>query len=126
MVYAQDILDDYDALLSTDTNFMLGRWQAWARSWADTNADEIRNNLEYNARNQLTLWGPTGQINDYVCRLLTSQSHSFPATGHSKRIDLAGKEGVGWSCALLLQEEVPASVLHGYRRPRQGLRVGPT
>ena len=45
---------------------MLGRWQAWARSWADSGADEVRNNLEYNARNQLTLWGPTGQINDYV------------------------------------------------------------
>ena len=45
---------------------MLGRWQAWARSWADPGANEVRNNLEYNARNQLTLWGPTGQINDYV------------------------------------------------------------
>ena len=45
---------------------MLGRWQAWARSWADPGADAIKDNLEYNARNQLTLWGPTGQINDYV------------------------------------------------------------
>jgi|EP01044_Picomonas_judraskeda_P019536 hypothetical protein len=60
------MLDDYDALLSTDTNFMLGRWQAWARSWADPGADAVKDNLEYNARNQLTLWGPTGQINDYV------------------------------------------------------------
>ena len=25
-----------------------------------------RANLEYNARNQLTLWGPTGQIDDYA------------------------------------------------------------
>ena len=62
-----EIIDDYDALLSTDTNFMLGRWQSWARSWADAGADDdIKNNLEYNARNQLTLWGPTGQIADYA------------------------------------------------------------
>ena len=50
--------DDYDALLSTDTNFMLGRWQKWALSWGDDDATKA--NLEYNARNQLTLWGPTG------------------------------------------------------------------
>jgi hypothetical protein len=46
-------LDDYDALLSTDTNFMLGRWQSWALSWGDD--DKTKVNLEYNARNQLTL-----------------------------------------------------------------------
>jgi len=57
-------IDDYDKLLSTDTNFMLGRWLKWARSWGD-DAD-AKANLEYNARNQLTLWGPTGQINDYA------------------------------------------------------------
>ena len=60
------ILDDYDALLSTDVNFMLGRWQSWARGWADAGADDVRSNLDYNALNQLTLWGPTGQINDYA------------------------------------------------------------
>ena len=29
------IIDDYDKLLSTDTNFMLGRWIAWARAALD-------------------------------------------------------------------------------------------
>ena len=43
---------------------MLGRWQKWALSWGDDDATKA--NLEYNARNQLTLWGPTGQINDYA------------------------------------------------------------
>jgi hypothetical protein len=60
------ILDDYDELLSTDTNFMLGRWQHWARGWADAGDEATQANLEYNARNQLTLWGPSGQINDYA------------------------------------------------------------
>ena len=79
-----NILDDYDALLSTDTNFMLGRWQSWARSWADAGADGIKNNLEYNARNQLTLWGPTGQINDYVRTHVAS--HCWLALDCSSRL----------------------------------------
>eukprot|EP00666_Eupelagonemidae_sp_cell4sb_P007886 gene7886-780_t len=30
------IIDDYDRLLSSDANFMLGRWTAWARGWGAT------------------------------------------------------------------------------------------
>jgi alpha-N-acetylglucosaminidase len=36
----------------------------WAKAWS-RNETNIAN-LEYNARNILTLWGPTGQINDYA------------------------------------------------------------
>ncbi|CAE7860256.1 NAGLU [Symbiodinium sp. KB8] len=60
------ILDDLDALLSTDENFLLGRWLAWAEHWAHTDSD--RKLLLFNARNQLTLWGPTGQILDYATK----------------------------------------------------------
>ena len=28
------LLDDYDALLSSDSSFQLGPWIAWARSWS--------------------------------------------------------------------------------------------
>eukprot|EP00041_Stephanoeca_diplocostata_P038457 m.1517851 g.1517851 ORF g.1517851 m.1517851 type:complete len:1260 (-) comp25219_c0_seq4:160-3939(-) len=58
------ILEDYDLLLSSDTNFMLGRWLEWSKSWSNTTAGKA--NLEFNARNIITLWGPTGQINDYA------------------------------------------------------------
>lgn len=58
------MLDDYDALLSSDVNFMLGRWQAWSRGWSTDPTEQAK--LEFNGRNQLTLWGPTGQINDYA------------------------------------------------------------
>ena len=58
------VIDDYEALLATDSNFLLGRWIQWARSWSSSDAGKAL--LEYNARNQLTLWGPTGQINDYA------------------------------------------------------------
>ena len=58
------MIDDYDRLLSSSKYFLLGPWIADARSWA---ADErAKDALEFNARNQLTLWGPTGQISDYA------------------------------------------------------------
>ena len=48
---------------------MLGRWLEWAKlpAWDDgsTNGSATP---EYNARNILTLWGPTGQIRDYARR----------------------------------------------------------
>lgn len=43
---------------------MFGRWQKWSRGWS-TNVT-VQDQLEFNGRNQLTLWGPTGQINDYA------------------------------------------------------------
>jgi hypothetical protein len=59
-----EIIDDYDLLLSSDPNFMLGRWVTWAE---DCSADaEGKAQLRFNAINILTLWGPTGQINDYA------------------------------------------------------------
>ena len=59
-----DILQDIDIMLGTNKNFMLGPWLQSAKNLATT-ADEKRN-YEFNARNQITLWGPDGQILDYA------------------------------------------------------------
>ena len=61
-----DIINDFDTILSSDSNFMLGPWIMNARSWGENPTEQ--NLLEFNARNQLTLWGPTGQINDYAAK----------------------------------------------------------
>jgi alpha-N-acetylglucosaminidase len=61
-----EMLDDYDNLLSSDANFMLGTWITWSRSWSDEKVEQ--DFFEFNARNQITLWGPTGQINDYAAK----------------------------------------------------------
>jgi alpha-N-acetylglucosaminidase len=60
------LLRDLDSVLSTNDNFRLSTWIQSARSWArnDTEADFY----EYNARNQITLWGPKGEINDYASK----------------------------------------------------------
>eukprot|EP01051_Picozoa_sp_SAG22_P010023 SAG22_NODE_877_length_6715_cov_28.285369_4_plen_367_part_00 len=49
-----EMLDDYDELLSSDTNFMLGPWVGWAKSWSAAPREQAW--LEFNARNQITLW----------------------------------------------------------------------
>eukprot|EP00054_Salpingoeca_dolichothecata_P008009 m.45743 g.45743 ORF g.45743 m.45743 type:complete len:799 (+) comp17449_c0_seq1:3-2399(+) len=62
----QSIIKDMDTLLGSNVNFLLGNWIEDAKKWGKT-ADEI-NNKEFNARNQITLWGPSGQINDYAAK----------------------------------------------------------
>ena len=69
------IIDDYDSLLSTDPNFLLGRWLNWSAAWAHDEPSAA--NLEYNARNQLTLWGPSGQVADYAKKEYSGLVRSF-------------------------------------------------
>lgn len=58
------LLTDMDRLLATDQYSLLGRWIQSARSMGDTlNETKL---LEYNAKNQITFWGPNGEIHDYA------------------------------------------------------------
>ena len=77
-----DLLYDLDSVLSANGNahFNLPAWIASARAWASptdtllsstSNASSIAKRAafyEYNARNQITLWGPTGEISDYASK----------------------------------------------------------
>eukprot|EP00117_Sycon_ciliatum_P016941 scpid38479/ scgid16158/ Alpha-N-acetylglucosaminidase; N-acetyl-alpha-glucosaminidase; Alpha-N-acetylglucosaminidase 82 kDa form; Alpha-N-acetylglucosaminidase 77 kDa form len=59
-----DLIYDLDQLLITDSNYLLGHWLDTAKDWATNDAE--RKQFEANARYQITLWGPSGQINDYA------------------------------------------------------------
>ncbi|KAH7910217.1 glycoside hydrolase family 89 protein [Hygrophoropsis aurantiaca] len=61
------LLRDLDSLLLTNPHFLLSNWISSARSWAQGNTSYAAY-LEYNARNQITLWGPDGEINDYASK----------------------------------------------------------
>lgn len=61
------ILNDTDTLLWTNEHFLLPAWIAAARAFAGDN-DSYADYLEYNARNQITLWGPDGEISDYASK----------------------------------------------------------
>ncbi|CAG8888802.1 unnamed protein product [Penicillium egyptiacum] len=61
------ILTDMDSILLTNRNFRLSTWIDSARAWANGNKTEMAF-LEYNARNQITLWGPNGEISGYASK----------------------------------------------------------
>ena len=63
------LCDDLDTLLGTNKNFLLGHWIADARaSVPSTSPAEAVNNAEFNARNQITMWGPHQEIEDYASK----------------------------------------------------------
>lgn len=60
------LLEDMDVLLGSDIHFLLGPWIRDARKHGHTVTEQ--NLMEYNARNQITLWGPNGEIRDYAAK----------------------------------------------------------
>ena len=62
-----EIFDDMDTVLSSNEYFLLGKWLSSAKSLG-TN-DEEKSLYELNARNQVTLWGPNGEIHDYANKM---------------------------------------------------------
>ena len=61
------IFADLDHALAADLNFLLGHWIADAASWGGDDP-AWTSLLVFNARNQVTLWGPRGEINDYASK----------------------------------------------------------
>ncbi|KZC08048.1 Alpha-N-acetylglucosaminidase [Dufourea novaeangliae] len=61
-----ELFDDLESILASGKNFLLGTWLRDAKNLAVNNAEKLL--YEYNARNQITLWGPRGEIRDYACK----------------------------------------------------------
>ncbi|KAL8277052.1 hypothetical protein RQP46_010586 [Phenoliferia psychrophenolica] len=55
-----DLLLDIDAVLATDPYFLLSSWIGDAKAWANDSAEVAF--LEYQARNQITLWGTASTV----------------------------------------------------------------
>jgi len=55
-----ELLLSIDKLLSTDEHFLLGVWLDSAKNLSTSQQE--RRLYEYNARNQITLWGPNGEV----------------------------------------------------------------
>ena len=54
------VLDDIETLLASDEHFLVGRWIEAARALGDSSYEKRYN--EYQARNQITIWGPNGNV----------------------------------------------------------------
>lgn len=61
-----ELMTDLELILQTHEHFLLGKWLHDASTMA-TNRLE-RQMYRFNALNQITIWGPTGQIVDYATK----------------------------------------------------------
>nr|XP_054920694.1 alpha-N-acetylglucosaminidase-like [Dermacentor andersoni] len=74
-VLMTELFNDLETLLASDPHFLLGTWLRDARSWGMTEQESDR--YEYNARNQITLWGPKGEIRDYAAKQWSGLVQSY-------------------------------------------------
>ncbi|KAH8697216.1 glycoside hydrolase family 89 protein [Talaromyces proteolyticus] len=59
------LLTDLDHVLSQNAAFDLSTWLSNAHRWSDNSSAAF---YEYDALNQVTLWGPDGEISDYASK----------------------------------------------------------
>ncbi|XP_015925150.2 alpha-N-acetylglucosaminidase isoform X1 [Parasteatoda tepidariorum] len=59
-----NLFDEMEEILASNEHFLLGRWLESAKKLGITPLEKIQ--YEYNARNQITLWGPAGELVDYA------------------------------------------------------------
>lgn len=73
-LYLLKLIQQLDTLLQTNKNFQLGVWTRGALKKASFAADEthsleaMQRQFLFAAKNQISLWGPNGEINDYSAR----------------------------------------------------------
>jgi alpha-N-acetylglucosaminidase len=80
------LFQDMDSLLATRREFLLGRWIGAAKRWA-TDANDARH-LEWNARNQITLWGPKdSDLHEYAHKHWSGLVTSFYQSRWSQFLD---------------------------------------
>jgi len=81
------IINDMETLLNSNENFLLGNWLEAAKAYGTT--EDEKKLYEFNARNQITLWGPTGQIVDYAAKAWGGLYSSFYLDRWNTFIDAA-------------------------------------
>lgn len=61
-----DLLNDLNHILNTKEEFMVGNW---LKSATDMASNDLETEMyRFNALNQITIWGPDGQIVDYAMK----------------------------------------------------------
>uniref|UniRef100_A0A1A9WWC2 Alpha-N-acetylglucosaminidase n=1 Tax=Glossina brevipalpis TaxID=37001 RepID=A0A1A9WWC2_9MUSC len=61
-----ELFDNLEEILGTNVNFLLGPWLEDSKKFSN-NINEQKL-FEFNARNQITTWGPKGEIGDYATK----------------------------------------------------------
>lgn len=70
-----DVMQDIKYILATNSDFTATEWFNNANSINSNNGEG--NMYDFNARNQITLWGPNGEITDYACKQWAELFHYY-------------------------------------------------
>lgn len=83
-----DVMRDMENILGTNTDFTI---QYWLRNIRDLRLQSSEDSYLYemNARNQITLWGPNGEITDYACKQWAELFHYYYIPRWSTFLNLA-------------------------------------
>lgn len=96
-----ELATDLDDLLATRRELLLGRWLTAAAHWADD--EPQRRFYQWNARNQITLWGPPGsQLHEYARKEWAGMLRGFYLRRWQlfcDRLDAALAAGTPWNDA---------------------------
>ncbi|XP_041968860.1 alpha-N-acetylglucosaminidase [Aricia agestis] len=82
-----DAMGDMESILATNGDFSTQNFFDAARQVASNRLESYL--YELNARNQITLWGPTGEISDYACKQWAEMFHYYYIPRWSKFLSLA-------------------------------------
>ena len=104
------LIKDFDVLLSTRKEYLIGRWTSTAKKWGDTPGE--RDLYEWNARNIITLWGEKcteGQfddLNNYAYKQWAGMFTSYHLVRWNKffdEVEAALKKNENWDRAPFLE-----------------------
>ncbi|XP_047538768.1 alpha-N-acetylglucosaminidase [Vanessa atalanta] len=82
-----DAMNDMENILATNTDFTITNWLESAKQIASTTEETYL--YELNARNQITLWGPKGEITDYACKQWAELFHYYYKPRWSRFLQMA-------------------------------------
>ncbi len=105
-----NLIRDYDRLLSTRKEYLLGRWLEDAKRWGDSESEKSL--YEWNARNLITLWGEKctenqyDDLNNYAYKQwsgLFTDYHLVRWTGFFDSVEADIRNGREWNRAPFLE-----------------------
>ncbi|XP_045520369.1 alpha-N-acetylglucosaminidase [Pieris brassicae] len=70
-----DAMKDMGNVLATQKDFSLLNWLQSAKGLSENDGESYL--YDVNARNQITLWGPNGEISDYACKQWAEMVHYY-------------------------------------------------
>lgn len=101
------LLSDLDAVLATQSSFSLSTWISAARAWAG-NDTSLTDFYEYEARNQITWWGPNGEISDYASKSWSGLVGTYYKCRWEIFLNYVGNQTVSAYNATALKDELKA------------------